>query len=165
MGNIFHLTGKELLNEQIREVIHADKDSLEAFERFQDHLAANGVRLKKTPAVFGPWLKMDSSKERFFERFSNRANKLLMRDYRKPCIVPQQVWWTYQLWYRKKQVLIHLLIRPYICLVYLQLTRSCILLFPNFFSFFSYNWPHATVVSPPFFIVPHETFTSAHDGS
>ena len=91
MGNISHRLGKESLNEHIREVIRGDKDSQEAFERFQSHLAANGVRLKNTPAVLGPWLKMDSSKERFFGRFSKRANRLLTRDYRRPFIVPQQV--------------------------------------------------------------------------
>ncbi len=91
MGNISHRLGKESSNEQIREVIQADKDSLEAFERFQSHLAANGVRLKNTPAVLGPWLKMDSSKEMFFGRFSKRANRFLTRDYRRPFVVPQQV--------------------------------------------------------------------------
>jgi len=91
MGNISQRIGKESSNEHIREVIQADKDSLEAFERFQSHPAANGMRLNNTPAVLGPWLKMDSSKERFFGRFSKRANKLLIRDYRKPFVVPQQV--------------------------------------------------------------------------
>lgn len=91
MGNISYRIGAESSNEQIREVIRGDKDSLEAFERFQDHLAANGVGLKKTPAVLGPWLKMNSRKERFFGKFSKRANKLLTRDYRKPFVVPEQV--------------------------------------------------------------------------
>jgi hypothetical protein len=54
-------------------------------------LAANGVSLKKTHAVLGPWLRMDSSKEKFFGRFSERSNQLLMRDYRKPFVVPEQV--------------------------------------------------------------------------
>lgn len=91
MGNISHRLGKESPNEQIREIIQGDKDSLDAFERFQGHLSANGVDLKKTPAVLGPWLNMDSSQEKFFGRFSNRANKLLTRDYREPFVVPQQV--------------------------------------------------------------------------
>lgn len=91
MGNISHRIGAESSNEQIREIIKGDKDSLEAFERFEEHLAANGVSLKKTPAVLGPWLRMDSSKEKFFGRFSERANRLLSRDYRKPFTVPEQV--------------------------------------------------------------------------
>jgi hypothetical protein len=91
MGNISHRIGAESSNEQIREVIKGDKDSLEAFERFEAHLAANRVSLKKTPAVLGPWLSMDSSKEKFFGKFSERANQLLTRNYRKPFIVPEQV--------------------------------------------------------------------------
>ncbi len=92
MGNISYRIGAESENEQIRGVIRGDKDSLEAFERFQCHLAANGVNLKQTPAVLGPWLKMNSRKEKFFGKFSKRANRLLTRDYRKPFIVPEKVW-------------------------------------------------------------------------
>jgi predicted dehydrogenase len=91
MGNISHRIGKESSNEEIREVIQGDKDSLEAFERFQGHLSANGVELKKTPAVLGPWLKMDSRKERFFGDFKSRANELSKREYRKPFVVPRRV--------------------------------------------------------------------------
>jgi len=91
MGNISHRIGVESSNEQIKEIIRGDKDSLEAFERFADHLAANGVSLKKMPAVLGPWLKMDSSKEKFVGKFSRRANKLLTRNYRKPFVVPEKV--------------------------------------------------------------------------
>jgi predicted dehydrogenase len=91
MGNISYRIGAESSNEQIKEIIKGDKDSLEAFERFQGHLRANGVSLEETPAVLGPWLRMDSSKERFFGRFSRRANRLLSRKYRKPFVVPEQV--------------------------------------------------------------------------
>ncbi len=91
MGNISYRIGAESSNEHIKEVIRGDKDSLEAFERFADHLAANGVGLKKTPAILGPWLKMNSKKERFIGKFSKRANKLLTRDYREPFVVPERV--------------------------------------------------------------------------
>ena len=91
MGNISYRIGTESSNEQIKEVIQGDKDSLEAFERFERHLAANGVRLKNIPAVLGPWLKMNSKKESFFGNFSRQANKFLTRDYRKPFIVPEHV--------------------------------------------------------------------------
>ena len=91
MGNISYRIGKESSNEEIREVIQGDKDSLEAFGRFQGHLSANGVDLKKTPPVLGPWLKMDSRKETFFGEFKKRANKLLKRDYRKPFVIQKRV--------------------------------------------------------------------------
>jgi len=91
MGNISYRIGTESSSQQIREILQGDKESLEAFVRFQNHLAANGVSLKKTPAVLGPWLKMNSKKEKFFGTFSSQANKLLTREYRKPFIVPGQV--------------------------------------------------------------------------
>lgn len=91
MGNISYRIGKESSNEQIREIIQGDKDSLEAFSRFQKHLSANGVSLKETPPVLGPWLRINSKKERFFGKFSRQANKLITRDYRKPFIVPEQI--------------------------------------------------------------------------
>jgi len=59
MYNIFQRLGKESPNEQIKEIIQGDKDSLEAFERFQGHLSAGGEDLKKTPAVFSLWLNID----------------------------------------------------------------------------------------------------------
>jgi predicted dehydrogenase len=91
MGNISYRLGKESSSEEIKEVIRGDKDSLEAFGRFEGHLAANGVNLKDTPAVLGPWLKMNPAKERFFGKFSGRANQLLTRRYRKPFVVPENV--------------------------------------------------------------------------
>jgi hypothetical protein len=91
MGNISYRLGAESPNEQIREAIKDDKDTQEALGRFEDHLAANGVSLKETPAVLGPWLRMDSSKEQFRGKFSRRANRLLTRNYRKPFVVPEQV--------------------------------------------------------------------------
>jgi predicted dehydrogenase len=91
MGNISYRIGKESSNEQIREVIQGDKDSLEAFGRFQAHLSAHGVDLKKTPTVLGPWLKMNSRKEKFSGKFKKRANELLKRNYRKPFVIPKKV--------------------------------------------------------------------------
>ena len=91
MGNISYRIGAESSSEQIREVIQGEKESLEAFRRFQNHLFANKVSLKITPPVLGPWLKMNSKRERFFGKFSKRANKLLTRAYRKPFVVPEQI--------------------------------------------------------------------------
>ncbi|MDT8302111.1 MAG: Gfo/Idh/MocA family oxidoreductase [Sedimentisphaerales bacterium] len=91
MGNISYRIGAESSSDQIREVIQGEKESLEAFERFQKHLLVNGVSLKKTPAVLGPWLKMNSKNERFIGKFSKRANKLLTRDYRKPFVVQENI--------------------------------------------------------------------------
>jgi predicted dehydrogenase len=91
MGNISHRVGKETPAGQIRERIQQDKDALEAYGRFQEHLAANGVNLKKTPPALGPWLTMDSKQERFTGPFADQANRYISRNYRKPFVVPEQV--------------------------------------------------------------------------
>lgn len=49
----------------------------------------------KKPAVLGPWLKMNSRKERFFGKLSKQANILLSRNYRKPFVVTEQIWFPY----------------------------------------------------------------------
>ncbi|MHC4396319.1 MAG: Gfo/Idh/MocA family oxidoreductase [Planctomycetota bacterium] len=91
MGNISHRLGVQSSPEQIKEVLRGDKEAMETFESFQSHLSANEVDIKKTPAVLGPWLKMDSEKEKFVGEFADRANELLKRKYRKPFVVPEQV--------------------------------------------------------------------------
>ena len=41
--------------------------------------------------VAGPILTMDSDAERFTGEFSQEANQLLSRNYRKPFVVPEKV--------------------------------------------------------------------------
>jgi predicted dehydrogenase len=91
LGNISHRIGVESSPDEIRESIKGNGDLFEAFGRFQEHLAANGVDLKRSPAVLGPWIVLDPEEERFVGDFKNRANKLLSREYRKPFIVPENV--------------------------------------------------------------------------
>lgn len=91
MGNISHRIGKETSPGAIRERLQGDKEALESFERFQAHLDANEVDLKKTPAVLGPWLTMDSSTERFTGEFAEMANRLVKREYRKPFVIPEVI--------------------------------------------------------------------------
>jgi uncharacterized protein YcaQ len=92
MANISYRLGQESSPEQIKEVIQGDKEARETFERLEAHLVANEVDLKKTPAVLGPWLKWDSSKQEFVGDFPARwANRLLRRNYRKPFVVPEKV--------------------------------------------------------------------------
>jgi len=91
MGNISQRLGKQSPPEQIKEMLVGDTESSEAFGRFQEHLRANGVNLTNTPAVLGPWLTMDSKKEKFIGRFAKQANLFLIRNYRKPFVVPERV--------------------------------------------------------------------------
>ena len=61
----------------------------EALGRMDEHLAANQVDLKKTPATLGAVLKLDVKQESF--RGNLAANRMLTRDYRHPFVVPKKV--------------------------------------------------------------------------
>ena len=92
MANISYRLGRTTSPDDIKEAIKANKEASETFERLQAHLVANDVDLGKTAAVLGPWLKIDSDKERFVGDFPTRwANELLRRDYREPFVVPDKV--------------------------------------------------------------------------
>ena len=58
-GNISYRLGKTQSPEEIREAVKGNKDLAEALGRMEQHLAANNVDLKKTPATLGAVLKMD----------------------------------------------------------------------------------------------------------
>ncbi len=88
-GNISYRLGKQLEPEEIREQIQGDSQALEAAERAYEHLQANGVDLKQTPATLGMVLKMDPKSERFLE--NEKANEMLTRPYRPGFVVPQKV--------------------------------------------------------------------------
>jgi hypothetical protein len=91
MANISYRIGKETPVGQTREIVSADKQFAEAYDRFLTHLDANQVDLKKHPAILGPFLRMDPKQEKFVGAFSDRANQLRSRDYRKPFVVPEKV--------------------------------------------------------------------------
>ena len=91
MGNISYRLGAGQPNGVIKERIGGHKSLLEAYDRFQTHLAANGIDFDKTPVKLGPMLTMDSGTERFTGEFSEEANKLVTRKYREPFVVPEKV--------------------------------------------------------------------------
>lgn len=92
LGNISYRAGSERPKEEIREAIGADREVLDAYERFEKHLAANEVDLDKTRAALGPWLEFDSNSERFVGGFDyQRANELLTREYRRPFVIPERL--------------------------------------------------------------------------
>jgi predicted dehydrogenase len=88
-GNISYRLGKQRPAEQCREEIKSNKVLDEAFNRMQEHLAANQVDLTKTPPTLGVALEMDPKTERFIG--SAAADKLLTREYRTPFVVPEKV--------------------------------------------------------------------------
>lgn len=91
VGNISYRLGAAARPEAIRERMRDDKDAVEAFGRFTQHLAVHGVDLARTPAVLGPWLTMEPAKERFTGPHAEQANALLRRQYRAPYAVPEKV--------------------------------------------------------------------------
>jgi len=91
MANISFRLGKKASSGEIKEVIQGEKEFIESFELFQDHLSANGIDLEQNSVTLGPMLKMDPKKERFVGYLHEEANKLVSRDYRKPFVVPEKV--------------------------------------------------------------------------
>lgn len=94
MANISYRLGTLTSTQQIREQIKDHGNvAEETFERFGQHLAANGVDWDKTEMVLGPWLEMDTEQEKFTgsSDLTVWANQLLRREYREPFVVPEQV--------------------------------------------------------------------------
>jgi predicted dehydrogenase len=90
MGNVSYRLGKETSRQEVMEIIKGNKEMVDSFERFQEHLFVNGVDLQKTPRILGPWLKIDTEDEKFVGEFNERANELVRREYRKPFVVSEQ---------------------------------------------------------------------------
>ncbi len=88
-GNISYRLGKQSHPAEIREAIKGDKEALETYERFKEHLAANGIDPEKTPATLGVFLKMDPKTEKFIG--NPKADGLLRREYRHPFVLPDKI--------------------------------------------------------------------------
>ena len=88
-GNISYRLGRTAAPKQIRDEIQEYHGALDALDRMEQHLTANGVDLNKTRATIGPVLKMDPKTEKFFG--NSDADAMLTREYRKPYVVPERV--------------------------------------------------------------------------
>jgi len=91
IGNISYRLGQQASRAEIIERIGTNADLADAFERVQDHLLLNGVDVKQTPRILGPWLTMDPQAEKFTGERTEEANKLVRGSYREPFVVPEQV--------------------------------------------------------------------------
>ena len=87
LGNISHQLGQAATSDALREKIQGNAPLAEAHGRMAEHLAANGVDLKKTPATLGAALAVDAKAERFTGVDAAAANALLTRAYRAPFAV------------------------------------------------------------------------------
>lgn len=88
-GNISYRLGQKESPNEIKEKIKSERDAVPTFERMAEHLAANGVDINQDKLTIGPVLHMDPKVEKFFG--NKDADKLLIRDYRKPFVVPERV--------------------------------------------------------------------------
>lgn len=88
-GNISHRLGKLADPEDLKDALKQDSAAQETLARMEEHLAANGVDIKKTQLTLGAVLRMDPKTEQFIG--NAKANELLTRKYRAPFIVPEKV--------------------------------------------------------------------------
>ncbi len=91
MANISHRLGKESLPGRIKEITQSNKEFAETFDRFCEHLTANGVDITKTQALSGPMLTINPETERFIGPLSDEANLLVTGNYREPYVVRQNL--------------------------------------------------------------------------
>jgi predicted dehydrogenase len=89
VANISQRLGHPASPAEIRKALEGlkvNENVLDTFEGIRTHLADNGVDIDKAPLAQGPWLGIDSEKERFINNPS--ADAFLTREYRKPFVVP-----------------------------------------------------------------------------
>ena len=92
MANISYRLGAAASQGQIRDALQGNKAAMDSLERFEQHMAANEIDLKKALTTLGAWLTMDTEKEQFVGEWpAFWANELLTRPYRKPFVVPENV--------------------------------------------------------------------------
>jgi len=91
VANISQRLGKPASPKEIQQALEAlkvNENVVETFEEIRQHLDDNGVDIGKTPLTIGPWIGIDSDKERFID--NPAADAFLTRDYRKPFVVPEE---------------------------------------------------------------------------
>jgi predicted dehydrogenase len=87
MGNISYRLGTQENMKQVEMRLAGNDDAVDTFERFSDHLKANGVDPEKTQITYGRELHFDIDDERFVN--DSQADAMLTREYRAPFIVPE----------------------------------------------------------------------------
>ncbi|MEO5961105.1 MAG: Gfo/Idh/MocA family oxidoreductase [Opitutaceae bacterium] len=89
LGGLSHQLGRTQAPEAIADQVRGNPSLAEAYGRMTEHLAANGVDFKKTPATLGLPLAVDAKNERFTGPTAAVANPMLTREYRAPYVVPK----------------------------------------------------------------------------
>ncbi len=92
LSNIAWRVGEKTSPRAVKKALEGDQTALDIYERYQKHLAANGVNLRDTRSSLGTWLEIDPVKERFTGGANvERANALLRREYREPFVIRDKV--------------------------------------------------------------------------
>jgi len=89
LGNISHQVGRSMTPGELADRTQGNSTTAEATGRMVEHLKKHNVDFTKTPLTLGATLTLESGKERFKGEFSEAANQLLRREYRKPYVVPE----------------------------------------------------------------------------
>lgn len=87
VGNISYRLGAKASRQQMQARLQETPAFLPVFERFMEHLTANGVDVAAPTVTLGPWLSIDTEDERF--RDNEQANRLARGSYRDPYTVPE----------------------------------------------------------------------------
>ncbi len=90
LGNIsYRLGSEEPFSNKTKRFGDGNNEIWETFGRFEDHLAANGIKLRDGVYRLGRRLRIDPVAERFIG--DEEANRMLTRQYRPPFVVPDRV--------------------------------------------------------------------------
>jgi predicted dehydrogenase len=89
LGNISYFLGEPVTFGTRPRVFEKNEAALETLQRFEQHLAENGVDPKQARYRLGRALKVDARKESFEK--DREANALLSREYWPPFVVPAKV--------------------------------------------------------------------------
>ncbi|MCS6775116.1 MAG: Gfo/Idh/MocA family oxidoreductase [Chloroherpetonaceae bacterium] len=89
LGNISYLLGSPQSFSAKTQAFGDNKEAMETYLRFEQHLADNGVPMNNLQYRLGPKLEFNPKREQF--KGNKEANALLTREYRKGFEVPNRV--------------------------------------------------------------------------
>ena len=89
LANISYRLGEKSSFNKKNKAFGDNKKAFEYFERMQEHLKENGLKLEETDYIVGRTLHFDSKSESIIG--DDEANNLLTRSYRSPYTVPNSV--------------------------------------------------------------------------
>ena len=90
VGNISLRLADPMTGAEAKAKFEGNRESLETFERFSEHLTQNNVDLTKIKLLMGKQLTIDPQKEIFIGEHADMANPLLSREYRKGFELPTE---------------------------------------------------------------------------